>query len=105
MFDVSRTSVARWETSNPPTGEVLLRLSKFAKRYAIGKHGPTLGTRLGELEGLFMTLYLDEVLESVGGQIWMDPHTGKGFLLAKLDGYERMAAASQFLNPLPAAKT
>lgn len=97
MVGASRTSVARWETSHPPRGETLLRLAKFAKQQAIGKHGPTVGESLGKVEIAFMSLYFDEILENVGGEILADPRTGKGYLLTKLENSEQVSAAMKFL--------
>lgn len=101
-------TIARWETSGPPRGETLLRLAKFANQQAIGTDGPTLGTALGEIEGVFMSLYLDEVLANVGGETLarykMLPNfkTGVTYLLMKLEGKEGYDFAMNCLLNAPA---
>src|SRR5712691_930163 len=79
------TTVARYETSNPPRGDVLLRFATIAEK-----------KKLFVLRDVFRRLYLDDVLANLGFNILWDPTTQQGFVLTKFEGLQRYKAAQKF---------
>lgn len=82
------TTVARYETSHPPRGEVLLRLSDIAQ-----SHG------FSDLASEFRFLYLDEVFANLGFNLISEPFAAepRGYLVMKLKGQKEIADARRFL--------
>ena len=84
------TTVARYETSHPPRGKVLLRLADIANR-----HG------LGELAQEFSFLYFDELLANLSLNLIVsnpaDPNR-QGYLVLKLEGQEQIDDALDLLH-------
>jgi len=81
------STLARYETSDPPRGEVLLKLADIAAR---NQHSVLADT--------FRRIYLDEVFEKFGDSITVTG--GSGYLLMKLNTQEEAAAALRFQNKL-----
>ena len=72
------TTVARYETSNPPRGEVLLKLSDIARANGIA-----------DIADEFRFLYLDEIIGNLGFEmIVSNPAESRkrGYLVVKLEG-------------------
>ncbi len=94
--EVLRTAigtVARYETSDPPRGEVLLRLSEIA-----GEH------KLPELASKFRLFYIEDVLQALGNQITFVPGSETvpphGYLTTSLSGDHALRGAKDFLTIL-----
>ena len=105
MMELSRSRVALWETSDPPRGETLLRLAQIAKQSAIGKHGPTLGKRLGEIESKFFGLYMEEIMANTPGQLTLIPETEIAYTHPlKLQGKAQIDHYRKMLATLPRSK-
>jgi hypothetical protein len=88
------TTVARYETSNPPSGEVLVRLADIAKE-----------NNLIPLRNEFTVLYLEEVLKNVTFNMFVqqpkaDGTPASGYLVLKLEGTEEIKAAAKFVDSL-----
>src|SRR4051794_11152584 len=68
-------TVARYETTNPPRGEALLRLAEIAKAKSL----PDLAAR-------FRQLHLDEILFNTGlaNTLSVNPDTGTGWLVMQV---------------------
>jgi|HubBroStandDraft_6_1064221.scaffolds.fasta_scaffold701286_2 hypothetical protein len=86
-------TVARYETSDPPRGDVLLRLGEIA-----ASHG------FKELRDKFQLLYLEGVQKSLGVQFTWIPPTGsepaRGYLNLPLSGNDALAGAQAFMGIL-----
>jgi hypothetical protein len=71
------TTIARYETSHRPPGDVLLRLADIAN-----EHG------LAELQSKFQLFYLEDAMRNLGSKLVMVPRTGtepaRGFLTMSL---------------------
>jgi hypothetical protein len=80
------TTVARYETSHPPRGEVLLRLADIA-----------LSNGHADLAGEFRFIYLDEILKNLKFDTIIDPVGRRGYLLSKLSGPDEIELAQSFL--------
>jgi hypothetical protein len=84
------TTIARYETSHRPPGEVLLRLSEIAGEYD------------AELSSKFRIFYLEDVLKAVGNQVTWVPKTEsepvRGFVTASLSGEIAIRGAMDFLT-------
>lgn len=91
-------TVARYETSNPPRGDVLLRLSNIAADHR----------QLG-LSDEFLCIYLDQVLENVArskttpaGTMFIIPENQQreshGYLLLKLEGQQQVDDAMALMQ-------
>ena len=100
------TTVARYETSHPPRGEVLLRLATIANEAA---HGRPLKVAepLLELAGVFHGLYFEEVLRNFGAKtdfLVSIPKTATrpavGYLVSRIEDPEKMRAAVRYLRGL-----
>lgn len=80
------TTIARYETSHRPPGDVLLRLADIAK-----EHG------LAELQSKFQLFYLEDAMKNLGSKLVMVPSTAtepaRGFLTMSLS--ERTIGAAQ----------
>ena len=91
FLKVAVATVARYETSNPPRGDVLLRLSEIA-----AEHGEF------SLKDEFLYLYLDDVLQKVKGNMFVVPETADnephGFLLLRLDNQKQVDDAIALLR-------
>jgi hypothetical protein len=86
-------TVAHYETSDPPRGDVLLRLGDIA-----ASHG------FEELKHKFQLLYLEGVQKSLGVQFTWIPPTGsqqaRGYLNVPLSGNDALAGAQAFMGIL-----
>lgn len=86
-------TVARYETSDPPRGDVLLRLSDIARKN--GFH---------ELSSEFELLYLDGVQKKLGSRLIVIPPTesepARGYLNVALSGIAAITSARAFLGLL-----
>jgi transcriptional regulator with XRE-family HTH domain len=74
-------TVGRYETTNPPRGDTLLRLAEIAERRSLPK-----------IAARFRRLHSDQLLSDTGlkNALSIDPQTGKGWLLLKLDSREEL---------------
>jgi len=77
-------TVARYETTNPPSGEALLRLAKIADENA-----------LSDLAARFRRLHLDENLSNMPNLV-IDAQAETGWLLMRLDGRKQIEEAIDF---------
>jgi transcriptional regulator with XRE-family HTH domain len=108
-------TIARWETSQPPHGQALLRLAEVAKQaWLKDKAGPDVESPFDGLQFKFVGLYIDEVLADVSGSVspgerynqifkW-NPKTSTGFVVAKVQGSAQKIAAVNFIADLKEAK-
>jgi transcriptional regulator with XRE-family HTH domain len=80
-------TVARYETTNPPRGEALLRLAKIAT-----------DKNLPEIAAKFRKLRLDEILSALANTITVNPDTLEGWLVVRLSGRERVDDAIDFFE-------
>jgi DNA-binding transcriptional regulator YiaG len=91
--EVMKTSIgtiARWETSDPPRGDALLRLRSVAREQG-----------LGNLEQWFERIWLQEVHKALGpGVRTLSLEGGSGLLVASLRGEDGIAGAAAFLEAL-----
>lgn len=86
------TTVARYETSHPPRGEVLLRLADIAAE-----------NQLLDLRDEFRSLYLDEVMSNLKFNLVINPVTPAravkyGYVILKLEGDEQIKRATRFVT-------
>jgi transcriptional regulator with XRE-family HTH domain len=93
-LDMAVSTVARLETSTPPTGEMLLRLATIAAKHSIGG-----------LSGEFRLLYVKEVIENLGGDYArFPPATGseraRGYLVMTLEGDQQVEFGRRFMSLL-----
>jgi hypothetical protein len=84
------TTIARYETSHRPPGDVLIRLSDIAREH--GFH---------ELASKFRLFYLEDVLKVIGSQITMVPEEGStpahGYLTTFLSDELEVRLAQAFI--------
>lgn len=80
-------TVARWETTNPPHGETLVRLKTVAHE----KMQPA-------IETTFTSLYLDETLGQFQGVLLPGPNKDEGWLVVKLSGRRQVDSAIEFFD-------
>jgi transcriptional regulator with XRE-family HTH domain len=105
VLKVAISSVARWETKDPPHGETLIQLADIAERNGVGLHH-TKGQPFMELGSVFRRLYLDEVRANLGGgqiigAVETETRPGYAYLFVKLEGADQIKAAREFLLRLP----
>lgn len=83
-------TVARYETSDPPQGDLLLRLGEIA-----GRH------KLFHLRDVFRKLYFTEVKKNLGFDLMTSAKTetepARGCLMLHLDGADALSGAQSFL--------
>lgn len=79
-------TVARYETTNPPRGEALLRLAKIADE-----------NNLPDIAARFRRLHFDEIL-SLQPNLVIDAPAKTGWLIMRLSGRERIDAAIDFIE-------
>jgi transcriptional regulator with XRE-family HTH domain len=100
-LNVAIATVARYETSHPPRGEVLLKLAGIAKQNASG-NPINIAQPLIDLSDTFLGLYIEEVRSNLGFQLLFSPGRGKegayGYILDKLTGRDEIAFAQDFLT-------
>lgn len=77
-------TVARYETTNPPSGEALLRLAKIAEENS-----------LSDLAARFRRLNLDEKLSHMPNLV-IDAQAETGWLLMRLHGRKQIEEAIDF---------
>jgi transcriptional regulator with XRE-family HTH domain len=88
VLNTAVTTIARYETSHPPSGKALLRLAEIAHEKG-----------LLDLSGQFRLMYLDEVLDdeywSEPNVRWWSPAEGSphGYLLMKFSGDDQLQRA------------
>ena len=82
------SSVARWETSDPPRGKILRDLARVAQENA-----------LHDLATTFERFYLTESLPK-GTRIVWDIPAQRGYLTAELRGADQYKAAHTFMRKL-----
>jgi transcriptional regulator with XRE-family HTH domain len=87
------STVARYETSRPPAGDVLLQLAQIAEK-----------NRLSKLQNLFRWRYVDEAMQKAGFELLFDPKTLNGRVWVKFQGLEQLELANKFLSDLAALK-
>lgn len=84
-------TIARYETSREPSGEVLLTLSELAE-----KHGHF------QWRDFFRTRYIDEVFGKLNFQLLMVPRTAnepaRGYLMLRLEGDAELEYAQSVLS-------
>ena len=71
---VAISTIARWETSDPPHGETLLKLAAIAREKATALSKSDAGP-FWRLEGLFQSLYADEFLSNIKHSVGLDDTT------------------------------
>jgi transcriptional regulator with XRE-family HTH domain len=106
------TTVARYETSHPPSGKMLVTLSDIAMEQSHKVRGTDAGRELNRLFGLFRALYLDDVRRTLskpwdGTLYFSDPAEGDrqyGFLFAKLKGHMEVGMGLSFVDLLKAMR-
>jgi transcriptional regulator with XRE-family HTH domain len=85
------TTVARYETSHPPSGEALLRLANIA-----ADHGKI------ELSEEFKFLYLEEVLQTLNFNLIVSKaqpgRDTKGYLILRLSGQQEIDDAIELIR-------
>lgn len=90
VLDTAVTTIARYETSHPPQGELLLRLSEVAEQQQLFK-----------LRDIFGELYVKQVLKKLGFDLMTIPRTEAeqehGYLFKRLNGEHALAGAQSFL--------
>jgi hypothetical protein len=113
---VAVTTVARWETTHPPTGETLLRLKQIARRSALraGERDPKKLPLFLRLEQTFERLYFDEVQAKSTEHGISGPFVGSNdgddnvfvdcYVFLKLKGVAELAAMHEFLGKLGKGK-
>jgi transcriptional regulator with XRE-family HTH domain len=67
VLKIAVATVARWETSHPPTGKTLLKLADIARERASTLFGPT-AEPFYTLDGVFRGLYADEFMRNIQRQ-------------------------------------
>jgi transcriptional regulator with XRE-family HTH domain len=87
------STVARYETSRPPAGDVLLQLAQIAEK-----------NRLLKLQDLFRWQYVDEAMRKAGFELLFDPKTLNGRVWAKFHGLEQLGLTNEFLRDLAELK-
>jgi len=91
VMDTAVTTIARWETSHPPQGDLLLRLGDIALQ-----HG------MSALRDVFRELYAIEVLRKLGFDLMTIPKTDAeaehGYLMFRLEGIEEIRGAQRLLD-------
>ena len=103
VLDCAITTVARYETIQPPQGDVLLRLAKIAKQEAF-KEGRSQAEQeiFIYLEGRFQELYVQDAREKLGCSLLMIPRTDAerehAHLLTRVGGELAMKLAYYFLS-------
>ncbi len=65
IFGSGRSSVARWETSDPPHGITLLELSKLARERAAFYKDPKTAQKFFDIAANFRRIYLEEVFATL----------------------------------------
>lgn len=89
ILSTSKITLARYETSHPPSGDLLLRLAAIA-----AKHGQR------ELQRTFQILYYEELFKQLGGPrltvIATTPP--KGYLMLELIGAEELKAGELLMS-------
>jgi transcriptional regulator with XRE-family HTH domain len=105
-LDVSLGTVARWETSNPPQGEVLLKLADIAKAEGVEALRPSSWLALRALTVRFQVIFADELINFAPAKLIWEPasvdRNAHGYLFMKIDAPEGLRAASSFLSLIPA---
>jgi hypothetical protein len=98
---VAVSTLARYETSTPPRGNVLLELAKIAER-----------ENLTELRDEFRDVFIDELAVSLTSDRSFihvvrpgDDRPAYGHLLMDLEGLEELDAASEFVNIIEATRS
>jgi transcriptional regulator with XRE-family HTH domain len=104
------TTMSRYETTHPPSGEVLLRLAEIARAERDRPENVHLKMAFGFLASRFQALFADELFNSVPGEKLITELASKdreehGYLFMKIEGGEGMRAASAFLSLIPALKS
>jgi hypothetical protein len=101
------TTAARYETSHPPRGDVLLRLAEISEN-AIPKHKAS-QTQLIRLRNAFRFMYVDDVLSKIGFQLALVPkkktEPPKAYLLMKFEGPQQVLWADSFHRLFAAARS
>jgi transcriptional regulator with XRE-family HTH domain len=89
-LNIAVATVGRWESGDPPGGDMLLKLAEVAD--ANGQHA---------IRDKFRELYLDDVLANLRFNITVntDP-TPHGYLIAKLEDGRQIELAQKFLRDL-----
>jgi transcriptional regulator with XRE-family HTH domain len=90
VLETAVTTIARYETSHPPQGELLLRLADIARQQ-----------RMYELQDVFRELYVKQVLRDLGFDLLTVPRTESepehGYLFKRLEGQHALSAAQSFI--------
>jgi hypothetical protein len=90
VLESAVTTVARYETSHPPQGDLLLRLSEIALQH-----------KLFHLRDVFRKLYFADVKRKLGFDLMTIAKTetepARGCLMLHLDGEHALAGAQSFL--------
>ena len=92
------STVARYETSRPPTGGMLMRLAAIAERNAIGRKVDDAKV-FTDLATTFKRLYLDEVFQEMGvdHNMLVQFPDGEMYVLAK---FKNVAIGNAILRAL-----
>ena len=97
------STIARWETGDPPHGSALLRLAKIADESgtAAYRDGTQDGFPFIQLALTFQRLYLEEVIRDLGRTtplLHINPQNGKFYLVMEGEGEAQFQLAEKFLN-------
>jgi transcriptional regulator with XRE-family HTH domain len=91
-------TIARYETTRPPSGDVLLLLAEVAEQYG---HFPS--------SDLFRTHYVEELFDKLKVRLLVAPETPggrvRGYLMQKLHGKRELVNAENFLTVLDATQS
>jgi transcriptional regulator with XRE-family HTH domain len=90
VLETAVTTIARYETSHPPQGDLLLRLAAIAEKQG-----------LNDLRDVFRKLYLEDVKEKIGFDLLTVAKTETeprhGYLFIRLDGEDAHRLAQSVL--------
>lgn len=96
------TTVARYETSHPPKGDVLLRLAAIAEREAENvQHSAAARCTLADCRDLFRATFNEEIFPKIGTGLIQGGNGG--YLLLRLEGEEEISFARDFLETIRAS--
>jgi hypothetical protein len=91
VVDTAVTTIARWETTHPPQGDLLLRLGEIARQQG-----------MPPLRDFFRGLYAKEVLGKLGFDLMMIPKTETeaehGYLMFRLEGIDEIRGAQRLMD-------
>jgi transcriptional regulator with XRE-family HTH domain len=93
VLDCAIGSVARWETSEPPRGDLLLRLASIAEREG-----------LQNLRSDFLLLYARDTKQKIGLDLVLRPPTetdpARGMVMMEFEGVPELRIVERFLRGL-----